>query len=179
MSLLQTINFRRWIDANRHLLKPPVGNRVVYRDTEFIIMVVGGPNSRKDFHVDPAEEFFYQIEGDMTLRTVEQGRVRDLAIRAGEILLLPAGVPHSPQRPADTVGLVIERRRRPGELDGLQWYCEGCDRLLYQEFFQLRDIESDFPPVFARFFGSLERRTCRHCGAVMEPPARDAARDGK
>ncbi len=179
MSLLQTINFRRWIDANRHLLKPPVGNRVVYRDTEFIIMVVGGPNSRKDFHVDPAEEFFYQLEGDMTLRTVELGRVRDLAIRAGEILLLPAGVPHSPQRPADTVGLVIERRRRPGELDGLQWYCEGCDRLLYQEFFQLRDIESDFPPVFARFFGSLERRTCRQCGAVMEPPARDAARDGK
>ena len=179
MSLLQTINFRRWIDANRHLLKPPVGNRVVYRDTEFIIMVVGGPNSRKDFHVDPAEEFFYQLEGDMTLRTVELGRVRDLAIRAGEILLLPAGVPHSPQRPADTVGLVIERRRRPGELDGLQWYCEGCDQLLYQEFFQLRDIESDFPPVFARFFGSLERRTCRQCGAVMEPPARDAARDGK
>jgi 3-hydroxyanthranilate 3,4-dioxygenase len=179
MSLLQTINFRRWIDESRHLLKPPVGNRVVYRDTEFIIMVVGGPNSRKDFHVDPAEEFFYQLEGDMTLRTVEQGHVRDLAIRAGEILLLPAGVPHSPQRPADTVGLVIERRRRPGELDGLQWYCEGCDRLLYQEFFQLRDIESDFPPVFARFFGSLERRTCRQCGAVMEPPARDAARDGK
>jgi 3-hydroxyanthranilate 3,4-dioxygenase len=179
MSLLQTIHFSRWIDEHRHLLKPPVGNRVVYRDTEFIIMVVGGPNSRKDFHVDPAEEFFYQLEGDMTLRTVEQGHVRDLAIRAGEILLLPAGVPHSPQRPADTVGLVIERRRRPGELDGLQWYCEGCDRLLYQEFFQLRDIESDFPPVFARFFGSLERRTCRQCGAVMEPPARDAARDGK
>jgi 3-hydroxyanthranilate 3,4-dioxygenase len=179
MPLLQTINFQRWIDANRHLLKPPVGNRVVYHDTEFIIMVVGGPNSRKDFHVDPAEEFFYQLEGDMTLRTVEQGRIRDLPIRAGEILLLPANVPHSPQRPADTVGLVIERRRRPGELDGLQWYCERCDRLLYEEFLQLQDIETDFPPVFARFFGSLERRTCRHCQAVMEPPPRNAAQSGR
>ncbi|MCC7462174.1 MAG: 3-hydroxyanthranilate 3,4-dioxygenase [Gammaproteobacteria bacterium] len=174
MSPLQTINFRHWIDANRHLLRPPVGNRVVYRDTEFIIMVVGGPNRRKDFHVDPAEEFFHQLEGDITLRVVEQGRIRDLPIRAGEILLLPAGVPHSPQRPADSVGLVIERRRRPGELDGLQWYCEQCGQLLYQEYFQLRDIESDFPPVFQRFFGSLERRTCLHCHAVMDPPARDA-----
>jgi 3-hydroxyanthranilate 3,4-dioxygenase len=178
MSLLQPINFRQWIDANRQLLKPPVGNRVVYRDTEFIIMVVGGPNTRKDFHVDPAEEFFYQLEGDMTLRTVEQGHIRDLPIRAGEILLLPAKVPHSPQRPADTVGLVIERRRRPGELDGLQWYCERCEQLLYEEFFQLRDIERDFPPVFARFFGSIAHRTCRHCHAVMEPPAPDAASDG-
>lgn len=179
MPLLQTIDFRQWIEANRHLLKPPVGNRVVYRDTEFIIMVVGGPNTRKDFHVDPAEEFFYQLEGDMTLRTVEQGRIRDLAIRAGEILLLPANVPHSPQRPADTVGLVIERRRRPGELDGLQWYCERCEHLLYEEYFQLGNIESDFPPVFERFFGSLEHRTCRHCHAVMEPPARAATRSGQ
>ena len=175
MPLLQTIDFRQWIEANRHLLKPPVGNRVVYRDTEFIIMVVGGPNTRKDFHVDPAEEFFYQLEGDMTLRTVEQGRIRDLAIRAGEILLLPPKVPHSPQRPADTVGLVIERRRRDGELDGLQWYCERCERLLYEEYLQLRNIETDFPPVFERFFGSRERRTCQHCHAVMERPARDAA----
>jgi 3-hydroxyanthranilate 3,4-dioxygenase len=179
MSLLQTINFRRWIDENRHLLKPPVGNRVVYRDTEFIIMVVGGPNTRKDFHVDPAEEFFYQLEGDMTLRTVEQGRIRDLAIRAGEILLLPPNVPHSPQRPADTVGLVIERRRRAGERDGLQWYCESCGHLLYEEYFQLQNIETDFPPVFDRFFGSVERRTCRHCHAVMEAPARDAARTAR
>jgi len=175
MSTLQTLNFRRWIDDNRHLLKPPVGNKVVYRNTEFIIMVVGGPNSRKDFHVDPAEEFFYQLEGDMLLRVVEDGRVRDLPIRQDEILLLPPNVPHSPQRVANTVGLVIERRRRPGELDGLQWYCEQCDQLLYEEFFPLTDIETQLPPVFDRFYGDAAKRTCGRCHAVMQPPGRNSA----
>ena len=171
MRALAPINLRQWIDANRHLLRPPVGNKVVYQDGEFIIMVVGGPNARKDFHVDPAEEFFYQLEGDMVLRVVEDGHIVDLPIGAGNMLLLPARVPHSPQRLPDSVGLVIERRRRAGELDGLQWYCEHCQQLLYQEFFALTDIETQFPPVFRRFFGDLALRTCKHCGAVMEPPA--------
>jgi len=171
MSALQALNFRQWIDEHRHLLKPPVGNKVVYENTEFIIMVVGGPNSRKDFHIDPAEEFFHQLEGEMVLRVAEGGVIRDLPIRAGEILLLPAGVPHSPQRAAGSVGLVVERRRRPGELDGLQWYCEACSTLLYEEYFPLTDIETQFPPVFDRFFGSVALRTCRHCGEVMQPPA--------
>ena len=73
MSTLTPFNLAGWINANRHLLKPPVGNRCLYRDGDFIIMAVGGPNSRKDFHVDPGEEFFYQLEGDMLLRTVQQG----------------------------------------------------------------------------------------------------------
>jgi len=175
MSVLQTINFQRWIEENRALLKPPVGNKVVYGDGEFIVMVVGGPNARKDFHVDPAEEFFYQLEGEMVLRLVENGAVRDLPIRAGEIFLLPPNVPHSPQRMANSIGLVIERRRRPGERDGLQWYCEGCSKLLYEEFFELTDIETQFPPVFARFFGSEALRSCRHCGTVMQPPAGPSA----
>jgi len=171
MHPLRPIDFKQWIDANRHLLRPPVGNKLVYQDSEFIVMAVGGPNRRKDFHVDPAEEFFHQIEGAMQLRVVQDGHITDLPIRAGEILLLPPKIPHSPQRYADSVGLVIERRRRPGELDGLQWYCERCQQLLYQEFFVLTDIETQFPPVFNRFFGSRSLRTCKHCGAVMEPPA--------
>jgi 3-hydroxyanthranilate 3,4-dioxygenase len=170
MSKLQSLNFKHWIDTHRHLLRPPVGNKLVYHDTEFIIMVVGGPNARKDFHVDPAEEFFYQLEGEMTLRVHEDGHVRDLPIRAGDILLLPPGVPHSPQRQANSVGLVIERQRRAGERDGLQWYCERCEQLLYEEFFTLTDIETQFPPVFERFFGSLAHRSCRHCGTVMQAP---------
>ncbi|HUN24849.1 MAG TPA: 3-hydroxyanthranilate 3,4-dioxygenase [Steroidobacteraceae bacterium] len=165
------LNFRRWIEENRHLLKPPVGNRRVFRDSEFIVQVVGGPNSRRDFHVDPGEEFFYQVEGDMLLRTVQGGHRVDVPIREGDIFLLPARVPHSPQRFPDTVGLVIERDRRPGELDGLQWYCERCGHLLYEEFFALTDIETQFPPVFERFYASREQRTCAHCGAVMERPA--------
>jgi 3-hydroxyanthranilate 3,4-dioxygenase len=172
------VNIKQWIEANRHLLRPPVGNKVLFDDGEFIIMVVGGPNARKDFHVDPAEEFFYQMEGEMRLRTVSGEHIVDVPIRAGEMLLLPARVPHSPQRFANSVGLVVERRRRAGELDGLQWYCERCQRLLYQEFFELTDIEKQFPPVFDRFFGSLSLRTCKHCHAIMEPPPAPAAAHG-
>jgi 3-hydroxyanthranilate 3,4-dioxygenase len=168
MQSLQAFNFRQWIDANRALLKPPVGNKRVFQDGDFIIMVVGGPNARKDFHVDPGQEFFYQLEGDMVLRTVQEGRAVDVPIRAGEVLLIPPRLPHSPQRPANTVGLVIERERRAGELDGFQWYCEHCGHLLYEEFFELTDIEKQFPPVFERFFSSVSKRTCARCGAVME-----------
>ena len=171
MSVLQPLNFQQWIETNRHLLKPPVGNKLVYQDSEFIIMVVGGPNARKDFHVDPAEEFFHQLEGDMVLRLVEGHSIRDMPIRAGDIFLLPPRVPHSPQRSANSVGLVIERQRRPGELDGLQWYCEGCEALLYEESFALTNIETQFPPVFERFFSSLAHRTCRRCGRIMQAPA--------
>jgi 3-hydroxyanthranilate 3,4-dioxygenase len=168
MQSLQAFNLRRWIEANRTQLRPPVGNKRVFRDGDFIIMVVGGPNVRKDFHVDPGEEFFYQLEGDMVLKTIQDGRAVDVPIRAGEVLLIPPKLPHSPQRPADTVGLVIERARGAGELDGFQWYCERCGGLLYEEFFQLTDIEKQFPPVFERFFANAAKRTCARCGAVME-----------
>ncbi len=168
MESLHAFNFREWIEANRALLKPPVGNKRVFRDGDFIIMVVGGPNARKDYHVDPGQEFFYQLEGDMVLKTMQDGRQVEVPIRAGEVLLIPPGLPHSPQRPANTVGLVIERARRAGELDGFQWYCERCGHRLYEEFFPLTDIEKQFPPVFERFFANLQKRTCARCGTVME-----------
>jgi 3-hydroxyanthranilate 3,4-dioxygenase len=168
MQSLLAFNFQRWIDANRHLLKPPVGNKCLFSDGDFIVMVVGGPNARKDYHVDPGEEFFYQLEGDMVLKTMQSGAPVEVPIRQGEILLLPALVPHSPQRQANTVGLVIERRRHPGERDGFQWYCENCNHLLYEEFVELTNIETQFPPIFERFFASKERRTCSRCGTVME-----------
>ena len=168
MEPLQSLNFKRWIDENRHLLKPPVGNKRVFQDGDFVIMVVGGPNARKDYHVDPGQEFFYQLEGDMVLKTIQDGKPVDVPIRAGELLLLPPHVPHSPQRFANTVGLVIERQRHAGEKDGFQWYCENCGHLLYEEFFELTDIETQFPPLFDRFYSSLERRTCTQCGTVME-----------
>jgi len=169
-SLSLPINFKRWIEEHRHLLKPPVGNKVVYEDTEFIIMVVGGPNTRKDYHIDEGEEFFYQIEGDITLKVMDNGKPKDIDIREGEIFLLPPKVPHSPQRPANTVGLVIERRRREGEMDGFQWYCDKCNTKLYEEFFQLTDIVAQLPPVFDRFWNSEKNRTCNQCGAVIEKP---------
>lgn len=170
MYSLQGLNFREWIDEHRHLLKPPIGNQQVFENAEFIIMVVGGPNARKDYHYNEGEEFFYQIEGDITLKVMDEDTPRDISIREGEIFLLPARVPHSPQRPANTVGLVVERKRLDGELDGFIWFCEQCGERLYEEYFILENIVTQFPPIVNRFYGSDEHRTCSSCDAVMEPP---------
>ncbi|QDH69961.1 3-hydroxyanthranilate 3,4-dioxygenase [Marilutibacter alkalisoli] len=165
------INFHAWIEEHRHLLKPPVGNKCI-EDGDFIVMVVGGPNQRTDYHWDEGPEWFYQLEGEMVLKVQEDGKVRDIPIRAGEIFLLPPRVPHSPQRMPDSVGLVIERKRLPHEQDGLLWYCERCNEKLYEEYFHLQDIEQDFPPVFDRFYRSDEHRTCRACGHLNPRPVR-------
>jgi 3-hydroxyanthranilate 3,4-dioxygenase len=170
MRLTPPFNLLRWVDQNRHLLKPPVGNKLLFQDSEFIVMAVGGPNSRRDFHHDPGEELFLQLEGDMVLRVVEQDRVTDLPIRQGDLFLLPAEVPHSPQRPAGTIGLVVERRRGPDELDGFSWYCEHCGHQLYLERVAVRNIETELPAVFARFYSSMAHRTCSVCGTVMAAP---------
>ncbi len=168
----QAINFARWIEEHRKDLEPPVCNKKVFDEDEFIVMVVGGPNSRKDYHIDEGPELFYQLEGEMVLKTIQDGLVVDIPIRAGEMYLHPPRVPHSPQRAAGSVGLVVERKRLPHERDGLQWYCDRCTNLLYEEYFPLHDVEHDFPPIFDRFFASEEHRTCRKCGAVMAAPDR-------
>ena len=170
MALLPPINFRNWIDEHRHLLKPPVGNKLVYEDADFIIMVVGGPNSRKDYHYDEGEEFFYQLEGDITVKVIDEGKPKDIRINQGEIFLLPPRVPHSPQRPANTIGLVIERKRVPGETDGFLWYCEKCGAKMYEEYVQLTNIVTQLPPIFDRFYNTPEHCTCKNCGTKMERP---------
>ena len=168
--ILPPINFKKWIDDNRHLLKPPVGNQVVYEDTEFIIMVVGGPNARKDFHYNEGEEFFHQIEGDMTLPIIEDGKVRNVEIKEGEIFLLPPQVPHSPQRGPNTVGLVIERQRKEDELDACMWFCENCNNELHKATFPLEDIVSQLSKLLEEFYSNEELRTCEKCGTIMEEP---------
>jgi 3-hydroxyanthranilate 3,4-dioxygenase len=172
MKLAAPFNLRRWIDQNRDLLKPPVGNKLLFQDSGFIVMAVGGPNARKDFHHDPSEEFFYQLEGDMVLKTVQNGSVTDVPIRAGEVFLLPPEVPHSPQRPAGSVGIVVERRRGPDELDGFSWYCENCAHQLYLERVTVRNIETQLPEIFSRFYSSIQHRTCGSCGTVMQAPGK-------
>ena len=171
MALPPPINLQRWIDEHRHLLKPPVGNKCIV-DGDFIVMIVGGPNARTDYHYDEGPEFFYQLEGEMVLRVQDEGVARDVPIRAGELFYLPARVPHSPQRMPDSIGLVIERRRLAGEQDGLLWFCERCNHKLYEEYFTLESIEQDFPPVFERFYRSREARTCDACGHLNPAPAR-------
>ena len=171
MKSLTAFNLQRWIDDHREQLQPPVCNQQVFEENDFIVMIVGGPNSRKDYHVDEGPELFYMIEGDMLLKVVADGEQRDIPIREGEMLLLPPRVPHSPQRFADTVGLVVERARLPHELDGFMWFCEECSNKLYEEFVYVDDIVGQLPPIFERFWESEKNRTCMQCGAVMSRPA--------
>jgi 3-hydroxyanthranilate 3,4-dioxygenase len=171
MTLPSPINFQRWIDDHRHLLKPPVGNKCIV-DGDFIVMIVGGPNQRTDYHFEEGPEFFYQLEGEMVLRIQENGQPRDIPINAGEIFYLPPRVPHSPQRMPGSVGLVIERKRLAHEQDGLMWFCERCNHKLYESFFHLTNIETQFPAVFDSFYRSAEQRTCKSCAHLNPAPAR-------
>ncbi len=164
---LNAFNFSRWIDEHAHLLKPPVGNKVVFEEAgDLIVQVVGGPNARTDYHDDPYEEFFYQLRGDVVLKIIENGRPRDVAIRQGEILLVPGHVRHSPQRPAGSVGLVVEKVRPREVNDAFEWYCAGCDWLVHRVEFNVQNIVKDLPPLFEQFYSSPGKRTCRRCGQV-------------
>lgn len=167
--MLTAINFRQWIEDHRHLLRPPVGNAQVWKDREFMVTVVGGPNQRKDYHIDPGEEFFYQLEGDMTLRLIENGQFRNLPIREGEIFLLPPLVPHSPQRGPNTLGLVIERVRRPDEQDRFEWYCDRCGNRLHAVALHVTDITTQLKPLFDAFWADERARACAACGHQLQP----------
>jgi 3-hydroxyanthranilate 3,4-dioxygenase len=168
--MLQPFNLKAWIDENRDLLKPPVGNKNLYVEAgDFIVMVVGGPNARKDYHFNESEELFYQLEGDITVRIQDNGQAKDVHIKEGDIFLLPGNIPHSPIRGANTVGLVIERVRKGTNLtDGLMWFCDKCNHKLKEYKFPLENIERDFISRFREFYGSEEMRTCDTCGHIME-----------
>ncbi len=168
MAIQSPFNLQQWIEKNRDLLKPPVGNKNLYPEgSDHIVMIVGGPNARKDYHYNETEELFYQLEGTITVKIQEDGKAKDITIGPGEMYLLPRKVPHSPIRPENSVGLVIERVREPEHQDGLQWYCEQCNHLLFEKYFPLTNIEKDFLPVFKEFYASEEHRSCDNCGAVM------------
>lgn len=169
--MLPPINIKKWIDENRHLLKPPVGNQVVYKGNEdFIVMVVGGPNARKDYHYNEGEELFYQLEGDITVKIIVEGKPTSIVVREGDFFLLPAKVPHCPVRPAHTVGLVLERYRKPDELDAFQWYCENCNEKMHEEFAHVADIVTQLPLIMQKFYASPSLCTCQKCGTVMAAP---------
>ena len=165
---MRALDLDGFIEAHRHLLKPPVGNKLIWDDGEMMAFVVGGPNQRTDYHDDPVEEFFYQIEGQMTLR-LQHGAdepPEDVPINAGEIFLLPPHVRHSPQREADSVGLVIEPARPPGTVEAFEWYCPQCYALLHRTEVVVNKIDADLPPVFAAFHRDEAARTCKRCGTV-------------
>jgi 3-hydroxyanthranilate 3,4-dioxygenase len=171
--LAAPFNLKGWVEEHRHLLKPPVGNRQVYlENSDFIVMIVGGPNGRKDYHYEEGEELFYQIEGDIQVKIINaDGSPQTIDIKEGEMFLLPPRTPHSPQRPAGTVGLVLERYRKAGEIDKLLWFCESCNHLLHEAAFAMSDIVKELPVVMNHFFSQEDLRTCKKCGSVMQPPA--------
>ena len=168
-------NFPRWIEDNAHLLKPPVGNKQVWRNTDFIVTVVGGPNQRTDFHDDPHEEYFFQMRGNAHLLVWESGGYSRVDLKEGDTFLLPPHLRHSPQRPeAGSVCLVIERTRAAGVIDGFEWYCAQCGRRVHRIDVQLADIVADLPKAYEAFYASPEAaRRCAGCGTVH--PGRDSA----
>ncbi len=170
MAVKKPFNLQQWINDNRDLLKPPVNNKNMYVEADdFIVMIVGGPNARKDYHYNESEEWFYQLEGDILVKIQEDGKAVDVPIKEGEMFLLPAKIPHSPIRGENTVGLVIERVRRGTEMtDGLMWFCDKCNNKLHEYKFKLTNIENDFKPRFKEFYSSEEYRTCNACGYVMD-----------
>jgi 3-hydroxyanthranilate 3,4-dioxygenase len=174
MAIQKPFNLTKWIDENRHLLKPPVGNKNLYIDSgDYIVMIVAGPNARKDYHYNETEELFYQLEGQITVYIQDEGKKKAMKLSAGDMFLLPAKVPHSPVRSENSIGLVVERKRAGKDIpDGLLWFCDECNHKLYEVYFELHDIEKDFLKHFNHFYNSAELRTCDKCGTTMETDER-------
>lgn len=174
MELLPPFNLGKWIEEHRDELKPPVGNKNLYKEaSDYIVMIVGGPNARKDYHYNETEELFYQLEGSIEIHVQLNGEKKVFELGPGDMYLHPAGVPHSPVRKPGSVGLVVERRREHLNLrDGLLWYCDSCNHKLHEVYFTLNDIEADFLPHFQHFYTSVDLRTCDQCGTVMEADER-------
>jgi len=173
MAVAKPFNLQKWIDEHREELKPPVGNRNLYKEAgDYIVMIVAGPNARKDYHYNETEELFYQLEGDINVRIQEDGKAVDIPIKQGEMFLLPARIPHSPMRSEGSIGLVVELKRTKQDIDGLMWFCDNCNEKLHEDFFPLKNIEKDFLPRFKEYYGSDKLRTCKKCGNVMDTDKR-------
>jgi len=169
MPIQAPFNLTKWIEENRDLLKPPVGNKNLYKDAgDYIVMIVAGPNARKDYHFNETEELFYQLEGNIEVHIQEDGVKKTMKLGPGDMYLHPAKVPHSPVRHEGSIGLVIERKRKELPVDdGLLWFCDNCNHKLHDVYFKLNDIEVDFLNHFNHFYNSEALRTCKNCGEVM------------
>ena len=178
MGIAPPFNLNQWLEENRELLKPPVGNKNLYKEADdYIVMVVAGPNARKDYHYNETEELFYQLEGEIEIHFQEDRQKKTMRLGPGDMYLHPAGVPHSPVRHEGSIGLVVERKRKDMQVDdGLLWFCDTCNHKLYEVYFTLEDIETDFLKHFEIFYGSEELRTCDNCGTVMDVDERFVAK---
>eukprot|EP00056_Hartaetosiga_gracilis_P012134 m.190843 g.190843 ORF g.190843 m.190843 type:complete len:312 (+) comp13643_c1_seq7:89-1024(+) len=153
-------NVEKWIEENSSSFLPPVCNKLMHGHGQMKVMFIGGPNIRRDFHINEGEELFYQIKGDMIVRVMEKGVQKDIKIKEGEVFLLPPRIPHSPQRFKDTVGLVLERHRLKSETDGLRYYCRSDQsKPLWERWFYCYDLGSQLGPVISEYFASKEHET--------------------
>ena len=163
---VRPFNLMGWIEDNRERLEPPMLNKPIWRDGEFIAMILKGPVLRADYHVNPYEEFFYQLKGNMVLRTIVDGRHHEVAINEGDVFLLPPEVPHSPHRPEPgSLGLVIELQRPAGVADGFEWYCESCATRVHRCEFHIADMAVERPRLFGAYYDDIAGGTCPNCGA--------------
>ena len=167
MNPLEAFGLWKWIEENGAAFEPPVGNKVIWEDSQFTAMVIRGPNARRDFHIDPSDEIFFMLKGAMTLETLEAGTRRSRVIREGEMCLVPALTPHSPHRPADTWGVVIEVKRAPTQTESLVWLCDTCDAKLHEAMMHVTDIEKELKRAIERFDANVDLRTCKRCGHVQ------------
>jgi 3-hydroxyanthranilate 3,4-dioxygenase len=171
-AVLPPVNLMKWVEANRHLMKPPVSNKYLYDGEDFFVMLINGPNARNDFHQTNSEEFFHQLKGDIVVRILENGRIKDVPVREGETFFIPGNVPHSPTRPPNTIGLVVERRRPPGETEHIQWYCDKCHGLVEDLEFDCKDIVDHFSQAMEDFWADSKRNVCSTpgCGTRITKP---------
>lgn len=168
MAIPGAFNFMQWIEDNKESLKPPVNNKAMIVNEDFIIMIVGGPNERLDYHYEPYSEWFYQLKGNMHVNIIEDGKIRKVEIKEGETWMLPPNTSHSPQRPeAGSIGLVVEQVRKADEPEYFQWFCQNCANKVYEVKVNVSDIEEDLPKVYDEFAQtSDEQRTCSNCQTV-------------
>ncbi len=162
---LKNFNLKKWIDENRDNWGQ---RRIIWEDSDFITFVTRGPNSRKDFHIDPGDEIFYQLEGELNLHYLTPEKNHEVAvIKAGELFLMPANVPHSPRRKEGSWTLVVERRRRPEEQDRFVWFCENCNTQLYEATARFDEPSVAVKQVTDTIMADEKLRTCSHCGQVL------------
>jgi 3-hydroxyanthranilate 3,4-dioxygenase len=145
---------------------------VLWQDSESIGFLARGREYRSEFHINPSDEVMLMVKGEMRLhhRTPE-GKEAVAVIAEGSTIFTPTGIPHSPRFPPDAFALILERRRRPGEVDRFQWYCPGCDALLHEERSVVDDYRADpVSQAYRRFFDDEAARTCKRCGTIMPRP---------
>ncbi len=145
---------------------------VLWQDSQSIGFLARGREYRSEFHINPSDEVMLMVKGEMRLHYRTDAGKEDVAVIAeGSTIFTPSGVPHSPRFPPDAFALIMERIRKPGEIDHFLWFCPSCDKLLHDQAAVVDDYHKDpVSKAYATFFDSEALRTCKACGTVMPRP---------